>query len=124
MIDKEILLNIGRRLHDTSIWSFTPHTYIDMYRDACILIVSTLSFTDRTSYLVWRRDWRFQYNMLAQELRRAKYAYRGKGALVFGEKWKQWKDLCVLRSMVTAMLEIRKLSKLESNRQRNARRTP
>lgn len=77
------------------------------------------TFTDRESYLEWRKSWREMYAELSQKIRLAKnnrnQAFRdNKSAYNF-----QCECGC-LKGEASDWLEIRKLSKLKAKEQRNA----
>ena len=120
MFDRVLLATIGRETLRTEGYRTWPDYYIDMYRGVCTLIAPVLSFTDRTSYLQWKSNWIFEYRMLTLEIRVAKKAVREKGSLSYPQRRIEQDTLRHLYQCARGMLEIRKLSKYEANRQRNA----
>ena len=71
-------------------------------------------FTTKAQYLVWRTTWKENYAALTQEIRKAKIQRKDKDALMRGgAQYTCWR----LRQQATEMLEQRKQSKIEAQRQ-------
>ena len=72
------------------------------------------SFTTKAEYLVWRATWRAAYKELTKEIREAKVDRKSKDATI--RSMAQYQCFS-LRKAATFMLEHRKNSKVEAQRQ-------
>lgn len=71
-------------------------------------------FTDRASYLTWRTAWKENYRQLTQDIRDAKKERKNPDASCRASaQYSCWR----LRAQATAMLEQRKASKIEAQKQ-------
>lgn len=74
-------------------------------------------FTTKAQYLVWRTAWKENYAALTKEIRETKAKRKDKDPLMRGgAQYTCWR----LRQQATAMLEQRKQSKIEAQRQYQA----
>jgi len=71
-------------------------------------------FTNKNEYLIWRTAWKENYAALAKEIRLNKAARKGEDAAT--RSICQWR-CCLLRREAAALLEQRKQSKIEAQRQ-------
>jgi len=71
-------------------------------------------FTNKAEYLAWRTEWRAQYAELSENIREQKLSRKDKDALIRASAqcfcWRY-------RQEATALLELRKKSKVEAQRQ-------
>ena len=72
------------------------------------------TFTSKETYLAYRSDWKAKYNELTQEIRMLKATMRESGHQI---TWTEASKLQKLKATATAMIEERKDSKVEAQRQ-------
>jgi len=71
-------------------------------------------FTNKEEYLAWRAEWRAQYAQLTQDIREYKLLRKDRDpASRSHAKYRCW----ACRKEATALLELRKKSKIEAQRQ-------
>lgn len=72
------------------------------------------TFTNKETYLAYRSNWKAEYKTLSQEIRALKAQMRESGHQI---TWTEFSALAKLKAKATAMIEERKESKVEAQRQ-------
>jgi hypothetical protein len=72
------------------------------------------TFTNKETYLAYRSEWKANYKALTQGIRNLKAEMRESGHQI---TWTEFSQLSKLKAKATAMLEERKESKVEAQRQ-------
>lgn len=83
-------------------------------------MTTQLNFTDRTSYIAWRADWRAEYKALSQEIRSLKITSKSGTQ---DEQSRAQSKLSTKSAEATAKLKLRAKSKALSATQREAAKT-
>jgi hypothetical protein len=73
-----------------------------------------MKFTNKETYLEYRSNWKSEYNTLSKQIRVLKATVRESGHQI---TWTEFRELYQLKAKATAMLEERKESKVEAQRQ-------
>ncbi len=73
-----------------------------------------MKFTNKETYLAYRSNWKTEYNTLSKQIHTLKANVRESGHQI---TWQEFRDLYNLKAKATAMLEERKASKVEAQRQ-------
>lgn len=118
MLNQDELLKIAHQMLDAQSYQRLPVAHEKRNQIVIQSITNLLSFTDRDSYLEWAQEWIAQYQAISKELRDAKSVLRKKGALLWIEKRDETTKWYTTYLVAKALLEIRRLSKIESARQR------
>lgn len=72
------------------------------------------SFNSKETYLAYRSEWKAEYTQLSKEIRALKAEIRQPDRKI---SWEEARDLRKLKDTATAMIEERKASKVEAQRQ-------
>jgi hypothetical protein len=73
-----------------------------------------MKFTNKETYLAYRSNWKSEYNELSKQIRALRTETRESGHQITSS---EFYELYKLREKATAMLEERKASKVEAQRQ-------